>query len=109
MNSDKSSGPDGIHARALKELKYEIAKLLTVVCNLVFKLVSVPKEWRWEIWYKFVKAFWSGEGDPAICKAVSLISLLGKFVGSIKKKKKTHNRISRLMEKWINGDAISNE
>lgn len=48
MNSEKSSGPDGIHARVLKELKYEIAKLLTAACNLVLKLASVPKEWRWE-------------------------------------------------------------
>lgn len=87
MNSDKSSGPDGIHARALKELKYEIAKLLTVVCNLVLKLASVPKEWRWEIWYKFLKAFWSGERDPESCRAVSLISVVGKSVRIIEKKK----------------------
>lgn len=83
MNSDKSSGSDGIHARALKELKYEIAKLHTVVCNLVLKLASVPKEWRWEICYKFLKAFWSGEVDPESCRAGSLISLLGKLVGNI--------------------------
>lgn len=38
-----------VDARALKELKFEIAKLLTVVCNLVLKFASVPKEWRWQI------------------------------------------------------------
>lgn len=53
MNSDKSRGPDGIHAGVLKELKYEIAKLLTVACNLVLKLASVPKEWRWEMIQSF--------------------------------------------------------
>lgn len=36
MNSNKSSGPD--HARALKELKYEITKLLTVLCRLALKM-----------------------------------------------------------------------
>ncbi|CAM4681052.1 unnamed protein product [Lepidochelys kempii] len=37
LNSNKSPGPTGIHPRVLKELKCEIAELLTMVCNLSFK------------------------------------------------------------------------
>ncbi|CAM5118702.1 unnamed protein product [Eretmochelys imbricata] len=37
LNSNKSRGPTGIHPRVLKELKCEIAELLTMVCNLSFK------------------------------------------------------------------------
>lgn len=44
MNNNKSPGPYGIHPRALKELKDEIAKLLTATCNLSFKMLSVTQE-----------------------------------------------------------------
>lgn len=38
------TGPDGIHTSTVKGLRYEIAELLAVACNLSLKLASVPKE-----------------------------------------------------------------
>lgn len=41
MNGNKSSGTDGIHPRVLKEFKYKIAELLTVL-----KMESAPGKWK---------------------------------------------------------------
>lgn len=44
MNSNKSLGSDVTPWRLLKELWYEIAELLTVVCNLSYKAAWVAEE-----------------------------------------------------------------
>lgn len=44
MNSNKSPGSDVTPKRLLKELRYEIAELLRVVCNLSYKSASVAEE-----------------------------------------------------------------
>lgn len=38
-------GPDDIHARVLKELKYEAADLLTKIYNLSFRSDGTPVDW----------------------------------------------------------------
>lgn len=44
LNGNHSVGPDGIHPRALKELKTNASKLLTKICNLSLK--TAPEDWR---------------------------------------------------------------
>lgn len=43
----KSLGLDNIHPRFLKELKYEIAELLVVMCNIIKKKALC---WRVDKW-----------------------------------------------------------
>ncbi|CAM4650296.1 unnamed protein product [Lepidochelys olivacea] len=85
LNNNKSPGPDGIHPRVLKELKCEIAELLTVVCNLAFKSASVPNERRI---VNVTPIFKKGSrGDPGNYRLVSLTSVPGKLVETIVKNK----------------------
>lgn len=44
MKSNKSPYPDVIQNRVVKECKPEIAELLTVVYNFLFKTTSIPAE-----------------------------------------------------------------
>ncbi|CAM5165119.1 unnamed protein product [Natator depressus] len=80
-----SPGPDGIHPRVLKELKCEIAELLTMVCNLFFKLASVPNDWKIANVMPIFKK--DSRGDPGNYRPVSLTSVLGKLVETIVKNK----------------------
>ena len=43
-NNNKSVGTHDIHPGVPEKLSYEIAEILTMVCNLLPKSVSVPKE-----------------------------------------------------------------
>lgn len=56
MNSYKSPGSDVTPQRLLKELRYEIAELLTVPYNLSYKSASVVEEGgkcdaNWKKWF----------------------------------------------------------
>ncbi|CAM4545379.1 unnamed protein product [Caretta caretta] len=83
--SNKSPGPDGIHPRVLKELKCEIAELLTMVCKLSFKSASVPNYWKIA---KVMPIFKKGSrGDSGNYRPVSLMSVPGKLVETIVKNK----------------------
>ncbi|KAG6933041.1 hypothetical protein G0U57_020115, partial [Chelydra serpentina] len=85
LNCNKSPGPDGIHPRVLKELKCEIAELFTRVCNLSFKLASVPNDWKIANVMPIFKR--GSRGDPGNYRPVSLTSVLGKVVETIVKNK----------------------
>ncbi|CAM5084504.1 unnamed protein product, partial [Eretmochelys imbricata] len=85
FNTNKSPGPDGIHPRVLKELKCEIAELLTMVSNLSFKSASVPNDWKIA---NITPIFKKGSrGDPGNYRLVSLSSISGKLVETIVKNK----------------------
>ncbi|CAM5145241.1 unnamed protein product [Eretmochelys imbricata] len=84
-NSNKSLGPDGIHPRVLKELKCEIAELLTMVCNLSFKSATVSNDWKIANVTPIFKK--DSRGDPGNYRPVSLMSVPGKLVETIVKNK----------------------
>lgn len=44
LQTKNSLGPDGIHPRVLKEVKYEIANLLNKICNMSLRSASVLEE-----------------------------------------------------------------
>ncbi|XP_065409551.1 dnaJ homolog subfamily C member 12 isoform X1 [Chrysemys picta bellii] len=71
---NKSPGPDGIHPRILKELKCEIAELLTMVCNLSFKSSSVPNDWKIVNVTPIFKR--GSRGDPGNYRPVKASSVL---------------------------------
>ncbi|CAM4592116.1 unnamed protein product, partial [Lepidochelys kempii] len=92
LNRNKSLGPDGIHPRVLKELKCEIAELLTMVCNLSFKSATVPSDWKIANVTPIFKK--GSRGDPGNYRPVSLMSVPGKLVETLVK-----NKIVRHIEK----------
>ncbi|CAM5175000.1 unnamed protein product [Eretmochelys imbricata] len=85
LNSKKSPGPDGIHPRVLKELKCEIAELLTMVCNLSFKSASVPNDWKIANVMPIFKK--GSRGDAGNYRLISLMSVPGKLVETVVKNK----------------------
>uniref|UniRef100_A0A8C0HAM1 60S ribosomal protein L29 n=1 Tax=Chelonoidis abingdonii TaxID=106734 RepID=A0A8C0HAM1_CHEAB len=85
LNIYKLLGPDGIHPRVLKELKCEVAELLTRVRNLSFKSASVPNDWKIaHVTAVFKKG---SRGDPGNYRWESLTSVPGKLVKTIVKNK----------------------
>ncbi|CAM4382079.1 unnamed protein product [Lepidochelys olivacea] len=91
LNSNKSLGPDGIHPRVLKDLKCEIAELLTMVCNLSFKSATVPNDCKTaNVMPMFKKG---SRGDPGNYRPVSLTSVPGKLVETT-----VNNKIVRHIE-----------
>ena len=79
---NKSPGPDGIHPRVIKELRNEVADLLTRVCNLSLKTATVPEDWRRIA--NVTPIFKKGRrGDPGNYRPVSLTSVPGKMVESL--------------------------
>ena len=89
LKSSKSPGPDGIHPRVLKELKYEIADLLLVICELSLKSSLIPEDWRIANVTPIFKK--GSRGDPGNYRPVSLTSVPGKMVETIIKNKITQH------------------
>ncbi|XP_061469435.1 uncharacterized protein LOC133378834 isoform X1 [Rhineura floridana] len=87
IKTDKSLGPDDIHLRVLKELKGEIADLLTKICNLSLGSSSVPEDWKVANVTPIFKR--GSRGDPGNYRPVSLTSVPGKLVESIIKARLT--------------------
>ncbi|KAG6940840.1 hypothetical protein G0U57_011320 [Chelydra serpentina] len=101
LNCNKSPGPDGIHPRVLKELKCEIAELLTVVCNLSFKSASVSNDW---VIANVTPTFKKGSrDDPGNYRPVSLTSVPGKLVETIVKNKIVRHIEHKLLGKSQHG------
>uniref|UniRef100_K7GG65 Reverse transcriptase domain-containing protein n=1 Tax=Pelodiscus sinensis TaxID=13735 RepID=K7GG65_PELSI len=108
LNVNKSSGPDGIHPRVLKELKWEIAELLSVVCNLSLKSASVPNDWKVANVTPIFKK--GSRGDPGNYRPVSLTSVPGKLVKTIVKNKivkhvEEHNLLDKSQHGFCKGKS----
>lgn len=46
INLHKASGPDGIHAKILKECKDTISPILTILFNKSLALGRIPSDWK---------------------------------------------------------------
>ena len=46
LDSSKSSGPDGVHSRILKEFSWELAKPLHYIFKASIKISKIPTDWR---------------------------------------------------------------
>ncbi|CAM4589082.1 unnamed protein product [Caretta caretta] len=102
LNSNKSPGPDGIHPRVLKELKCEIAELLTMVYNLSFKSATVPNDWKIANVMPIFKK--GSRGDLGNYRPASLTSVPGKLVETIVKNKIVrHSKEHKLLRKSQHG------
>uniref|UniRef100_K7F105 Reverse transcriptase domain-containing protein n=1 Tax=Pelodiscus sinensis TaxID=13735 RepID=K7F105_PELSI len=108
LNVNKSLGPDGIHPRVLKELKWEIAELLSVVCNLSFKSASIPNDWKVANVTPIFKK--GSRDDPGNYRPVSLTSVPGKLVKIIVKNKivkhvEEHNLLDKSQHGFCKGKS----
>ncbi len=46
LETNKSTGPDALSPRLLKELEQQILKPLTDICNLSLQQNKVPEDWK---------------------------------------------------------------
>lgn len=77
LNCNQSVGPDGVHPRALMELKTKASELLTKICNLSLNTATEPEDWRGA---KVVPiSLKSANDDPGNYKPVSPTSELGNY------------------------------
>ena len=78
LKEELASGPDGIPARVIKELKDEIKKTLALLFRQSIDNGVIPEEWRdAEVTPLFKKG---SKADPANYRPVSLTVIVGKLM-----------------------------
>ena len=81
LNEQSASGPDGIPARVIKELKEEMVKPLSILFQKSMDNGEIPDEWRDA---EVVPIFKKGsKADPANYRPVSLTVIIGKTMERI--------------------------
>ena len=81
LKNGKSAGVDGIQAELLKNGGDEMVKKITTLCNQVWKLEQVPKDWKDGIIIPLPK-----KGDLKDCnnwRGIALLSVPGKVMSGI--------------------------
>ena len=81
LDPSKSSGPDEIHPRVLKENATELAPALTVLYNNILTSHDIPKDWRTAIITAIFKK--GAKSDPGNYRPVSLTCIICKILESI--------------------------
>ena len=79
LDSSKSAGPDGIHAKILKETASEIAYPLEIIFNKSLKDGKLPDAWK----TAYVTAIYKNKGkdtDPSNYRPISLTSICCKIL-----------------------------
>ena len=76
LNTNKSSGPDQIHSRVLKETKTPLSKALAIIFRNSLDTGNVPKDWRSAIITPIYKK--GRKSDPGNYRPVSLTSIICK-------------------------------
>ena len=78
LPADKSSGPDGISVRLLKECADEISASLTALFNMSLSQGKVPQEWKEA---NVVPVFKKGDvHDVSNYRSISLLSIVSKLL-----------------------------
>ena len=81
LNPSKSSGPDGLHPRVLKEVADEIVTPLTLIFNKTLREGVIPEEWKIA---NVTALFKKGNvASPGNYRPVSLTSVVCKLLESI--------------------------
>ncbi|TRZ08247.1 hypothetical protein HGM15179_018861, partial [Zosterops borbonicus] len=76
LDVHKSTGPDEIHPRAMRELADELAKLLSIIYQQSWLTSEVPDDWKMANVMPIHKR--GGKEDPGNYRPVSLTSVPGK-------------------------------
>lgn len=81
LKRNKSPGPDGIHARIIKELAVQLVAPLKIIFELSFKTRKLPEEWKRA---NVTAIFKKGDrSDPSNYRPVSLTCIIGKIMESV--------------------------
>ena len=71
INSNKASGPDGIHGKILKNCSESLAYPLSLILKVSYNTGRLPKEWKlWQMSFQFTK-----KGARMILKITGLFHL----------------------------------
>jgi hypothetical protein len=85
LKKDSAPGPDNIHPRLLKELKYQVARPLVIIFRKSIDSGEVPGDWKKA---KVVPVYKKGsKSDPGNYRPVSLTSVPCKILESLIKDK----------------------
>ena len=78
LDAYKSTGPDGLHSRVLREVAGEVAKPLSIILRQSWLTENVLAGWSLA---NVTPIFRKGrKDDPGSCRPISLTSVLGKVV-----------------------------
>ena len=78
LDIQKSTGPDGISARFLREVAVEIAEPLTYLYNYSLKSGSIPSDWKQS---NVTAVYKSGPcGDPSNYRPISVVPIIAKLL-----------------------------
>jgi hypothetical protein len=77
LRSDSAPGPDKIHPRLLKEMRYELAEPLSVIFTKSLQSCSVPVDWKTAIVIPIFKK--GAKAEPGNYRPVSLTSVACKL------------------------------
>ncbi|PKU32042.1 rna-directed dna polymerase from mobile element hypothetical protein [Limosa lapponica baueri] len=78
LDTHKSTGPDGIHPRVLRELAEVLTKPLSIICQQSWHTREVPVDWRLPNVTPIHKK--GRKEDLGNYRPVSLTSMLGKVM-----------------------------
>ncbi|KFO08414.1 hypothetical protein N312_12968, partial [Balearica regulorum gibbericeps] len=81
LDTHRSMGPEGIHARALKELAEVLTKPLSIIYQQSWLTGEVPVDWRLANVTPIYKK--REKEDPGNYRSVSLTSVLGNVMEQI--------------------------
>ncbi|KAI8480560.1 hypothetical protein Bbelb_416830 [Branchiostoma belcheri] len=81
LNPSKSSGPDGIHPRFLKEMAHHLALPLSILFNKSMEAAELPEGWKEAHVSPIHKK--GSKTAPGNYRPVSLTSVIGKLMESI--------------------------
>ena len=80
INPNKTTGPDGIPGRLLKEVANEIAPALTLLFNISLEQGIVPNEWKQAMINPIYKAGKKDRSDPENYRPISLTCIVCKVL-----------------------------
>ncbi|KAK3094441.1 hypothetical protein FSP39_001785 [Pinctada imbricata] len=98
LNVNRSSGPDGLHPKAIEEIREVIAEPLTIMFNQSLLEGKVPEAWKLG---KIVALFKKGvKSDPGNYRHVSLTSVICKIMDKLVRNRIVHHmKIYKLFSK----------
>lgn len=100
MNSDISAGPDSVHTVILKQLRYEIAWVVTVECNLLLMSDWYQRNRGWQMQYHFLRGLQRSAGQLRMWK-------FHFHIGKKSHKTTTNDRKANRIQRHISGEKIS--
>ena len=93
ISTKKSSGPDGLHPRFIKDIAMYISSVLAKIINTSFSSGSVPEQWKIA---RITPLYKGGNTElPTNYRPISILSTLAKIAEAL-----MYNRLNSYLEKF---------